>query len=133
MASPVYYTADMVRALPDDGNRYETVRGELLATPAPRATHQLVVVRLAVALELYLRQHRVGQVLTSPADISWDDDILVQPDVFVVELGEARQLLERIQDGAPGRRDPQSVDLPGRPLHQAPPVSGSRCAGLLDR
>jgi len=23
----VYYTADMVRALPDDGNRYETVHG----------------------------------------------------------------------------------------------------------
>jgi len=25
MAAPVYYTADMVRALPDDGNRYEEV------------------------------------------------------------------------------------------------------------
>ena len=23
MAVPVYYTADMVRAMPDDGNRYE--------------------------------------------------------------------------------------------------------------
>ena len=30
-----YYTADMVRALPDDGKRYETVHGELLVTPAP--------------------------------------------------------------------------------------------------
>ena len=27
MAAPVYYTADMVRALPDDGKRYETVPG----------------------------------------------------------------------------------------------------------
>jgi Uma2 family endonuclease len=92
MASPVYYTAEMVRALPDDGNRYETVHGELLVTPAPRAPHQLVVLRLAVALELYLRRHGVGQVLTSPADISWGDDILVQPDVFVVRLDEARTL-----------------------------------------
>ena len=25
MAAPIYYTADMVRALPDDGNRYEVV------------------------------------------------------------------------------------------------------------
>ena len=23
MATPIYYTADMVRALPDDGNKYE--------------------------------------------------------------------------------------------------------------
>ena len=37
MAAPAYYTADMVRALPDDGKRYETVHGELLVTPAPRA------------------------------------------------------------------------------------------------
>lgn len=36
MAAPIYYTADMVRALPDDGNRYEVVHGELLVTPSPR-------------------------------------------------------------------------------------------------
>ncbi len=41
MAAPVYYTTDMVRALPDDGNRYETVHGELLVTSAPRALHPL--------------------------------------------------------------------------------------------
>jgi len=35
MASPLYYTADMVRALPADGNRYEVVYGELVVTPAP--------------------------------------------------------------------------------------------------
>ena len=29
MAAPLYYTADMVRALPEDGNRYEVVYGEL--------------------------------------------------------------------------------------------------------
>ena len=47
MAVPHYYSADMVRSLPDDGNRYETVRGELLVTPAPRLLHQRVVLRLA--------------------------------------------------------------------------------------
>jgi hypothetical protein len=36
MAAPIYFTADMVRAMPDDGNRYEVVYGELLVTPAPR-------------------------------------------------------------------------------------------------
>ena len=45
MVAPVYYTADMVRALPDDGKRYETVHGELLVTPAPRAWHQEVLQR----------------------------------------------------------------------------------------
>jgi Uma2 family endonuclease len=90
MAASTYHTADMVRALPDDGNRYETVHGELLVTPAPRLPHQFVVTELTVRLSNYLAVQRVGQVLVSPADISWGPDILVQPDVFVVPLEEVR-------------------------------------------
>ena len=90
MAAPTYYTADMVRALPDDGNRYETVHGELLVSPAPRLEHQYVVLELAARLRDYLRIHPVGQVLISPADISWAPDVLVQPDVFVTAIAEAR-------------------------------------------
>src|SRR2546423_10537443 len=50
MAVPTHYTADMVRALPDDGNRYETVHGELLVTPAPRLDHQYVITELVARL-----------------------------------------------------------------------------------
>jgi hypothetical protein len=92
MLDPVYYTADMVLALPDDGNRYETVHGELLVTPAPRLWHQEVVDRLRDALRAYLQQHRVGHLFSAPADISWGADLLVQPDLFVVPLEEARTL-----------------------------------------
>ena len=90
MAAPTYYTADMVRALPNDGNRYETVHGELLVSPAPRLEHQYVVLEVAARLRDYLRIHPVGQVLISPADISWAPDVLVQPDVFVTPIAEAR-------------------------------------------
>jgi Uma2 family endonuclease len=90
MAVPTYWTAEMVRQLPDDGNRYEVVYGELLVTPAPRFDHQLLVSRLVIALARYLERGPVGIVLTSPADISWGRDVLVQPDVFVVSPEEAR-------------------------------------------
>ena len=90
MAAPASYTADMVRALPDDGNRYETVRGELLVTPAPRVIHQRVLRRLLLALSRYLDDQPVGELLMSPADISWGPDILVQPDLFVASLTETR-------------------------------------------
>ena len=92
MAAPVYYTAEMVRQLPDDGRRRETVRGELLVTPAPRPWHQEVAARLHVALRGYCVAQGVGHVFSAPADISWGPDILVQPDVFVVPLAEARTL-----------------------------------------
>ena len=90
MAVPTYWTAEMVRQLPDDGRRHEVVHGELLVTPAPRFDHQLLVSRLALALGGYLEREPVGIVLTSPADISWGRDVLVQPDVFVVSGEEAK-------------------------------------------
>jgi Uma2 family endonuclease len=92
MAAPTYFTADMVRALPDDGRRYEVVHGELLVTPAPRLWHQELAVRLCGALTEYLSAEPVGHALMSPADISWAPDTLVQPDVFVAALDEARTL-----------------------------------------
>ena len=91
-STPVYWTADMARRLPEDGNRYEVVYGELLVTPAPRPLHQILVKRLTFALEHYLRVWPVGELLTAPADISWGRDVLVQPDVFVVPPDEARTL-----------------------------------------
>ncbi len=92
MVAPAYYTADMVRALPEDGNRYETVHGELLVTPAPKLWHQEIVGRLSHQLGGYLEEHPVGHVLASPADISWRSDTLVQPDLFVADSAEVRTL-----------------------------------------
>ncbi len=91
--TPVYWTADMARRLPEDGNRYEVVYGELLVTPAPRPWHQRLVLRLASALEEYLARHSgAGVAFTSPADISWGPDVLLQPDVFVVPVEQAKAL-----------------------------------------
>ena len=92
MALPTYFTADMVRDLPNDGNRYEVVHGELLVTPSPVAPHQWVVAEVSGRLYAYLGRERVGRVFTSPADISWGPDTLVQPDVFVVELTQVLTL-----------------------------------------
>ena len=80
------WTAEMVRALPDDGNRYEVVHGELLVTPAPNALHQRAILGILVRLWDYLKGGALGEVLASPADISWAPDWLVQPDAFVAPL-----------------------------------------------
>ncbi|MGH7628096.1 MAG: Uma2 family endonuclease [Gemmatimonadales bacterium] len=92
MAAPVYYTADMVRALPEDGNRYDVVYGELLVTPAPRVWHQIIQNRLLIALHEYLLREPVGHVMSSRSDLSWRPDLLVSPDLFVAPLEEIRTL-----------------------------------------
>jgi Uma2 family endonuclease len=81
------WTAERVRALPPDGNRYEVIDGQLFVTPAPSALHQRAVGGIFLRLEAYLRGKDWGEVLFSPADISFGEDRLVQPDAFVAPLG----------------------------------------------
>jgi hypothetical protein len=42
-AQEARWTLDMVRALPDDGNRYEVLDGVLLVTPIPTLLHQRAI------------------------------------------------------------------------------------------
>jgi Uma2 family endonuclease len=88
--SATRWTAEMVRALPDDGNRYEVVDGELLVTPSPTKPHQRAVSLLLLALDPYARAQGIGEALTSPADIELDPHGMVQPDVFVQGLVDGR-------------------------------------------
>ena len=80
-----HWTREEVLALPDDGNRYELVDGELLVSPAPRWRHQRAVGQLFLWIAQYLEDaHFPGTVLFSPADLDLDAGHLVQPDLFVV-------------------------------------------------
>ena len=47
-------TWDDVLQMPEDGNRYEAIEGELYVTPAPSSRHQRVSMALAVALHRIL-------------------------------------------------------------------------------
>ena len=78
------WTPERVLALPDDGNRYECLGGELLVTPAPRIAHAIVVSEFARLIAAFVREHRLGYLCHSPADISLDPLSLVQPDLFVI-------------------------------------------------
>lgn len=78
------WTAEMARALPDDGNRYEVLDGVLLVSPAPSFRHQRAVGLLFRILAPYTQSHGIGETMMSPADIELSPDQLLQPDVFVV-------------------------------------------------
>jgi len=81
-----YWTAEDVRALPEDGNRYECIDGVLLVTPAPRHAHQDALGQLYLVLAPFAERSRIGKCLMAPADIELIPGTLVQPDLFV-ELG----------------------------------------------
>jgi len=86
MPASHHFTAADLATMPDDGQRYEVVRGELLVTPAPGGRHQPIVTRLLLTLGRYLDAHGLtNQLLTSPADITLSYDTLVEPDLLVAD------------------------------------------------
>lgn len=86
-----HWTVDDLRALPDDGNRYEVIDGELFVTPAPIWRHQDAVARLQRLLADYLAREPIGYAYHAPADVEFSSTRLVQPDVFVVPLVHGRR------------------------------------------
>jgi Uma2 family endonuclease len=82
------WTAEMARALPDDGKRYEVLDGELFVTPAPSGYHQRALRLLYDQLAPYVQQHGIGEIFWSPADIEFSSTRLLQPDLFIVPPGE---------------------------------------------
>lgn len=90
------WTAEMVRAIPDDGNRYECVDGELLVTPAPRPAHERAIRALYDRLTPYLRGSAF-EIFLSRGDVEFDKRSRVEPDVFVVPI-LGSQLAERWKD-----------------------------------
>ena len=83
------WTVEEINALPDDGNRYEVVDGELLVTPAPSDTHQAVVLELALCLSAYVKAFSM-QLLIAPSAVTFSSLREVQPDLLVRPLLNGR-------------------------------------------
>lgn len=79
-----YWTREDLARLPDDGNRYEVLDGELFVTPMPVPLHQLLATRLARVLGAYVDEHTIGVVL-GPSAVVWSHNEL-QPDVAVLPI-----------------------------------------------
>lgn len=90
MAATAGWTIDQWRALPDDGNRYEIIEGELLVTPSPAWRHQRAAGALFLRLQVYLSAQGIGEAITAPADVEFGFRTVVEPDLLIVPLVEGR-------------------------------------------
>ncbi|MDQ2664731.1 MAG: Uma2 family endonuclease [Gemmatimonadota bacterium] len=59
-ATIVDWTVDMLDELPEDGQRYELIDGQLFVSPSPRDVHQFVVGEFYARLREYLSDSGVG-------------------------------------------------------------------------
>ncbi|MGH7637272.1 MAG: Uma2 family endonuclease [Gemmatimonadaceae bacterium] len=80
------WTLDMLHRLPEDGNKYELIRGELFVTPPPTGEHENVIGILHEILAPYVRDHRLGRVYRPHAVVRVDDSE-AEPGLFVRAQG----------------------------------------------
>jgi Uma2 family endonuclease len=76
------WTLAEVHSLPDDGNKYELVRGELFVTPPPTYTHESIGARLAALVIPYVMREGLGLAFQGHAVMRYDGSE-VGPDLMV--------------------------------------------------
>ena len=76
------WTLQELHSLPDDGNKYELVRGELLVTPPPTYDHETIGARLTQILVPYVAAHCLGLVYHPRAVLRFEGSE-VEPDLMV--------------------------------------------------
>jgi Uma2 family endonuclease len=90
-----HWTIEQLQLLPEDGNKYELVRGELFVTPAPTFGHETVVSILHSLLEPYVRAHALGRIYRPRAVVRVRPHSEVEPDLMVRPVAPPRTTWER--------------------------------------
>ena len=88
-------------ALPDDGNRYEVIEGELCLVPAPNRKHQKVLFNLTLLLGNFVKARKLGDVYVAPFDVVLSKINVLQPDVLFVSKNRLKILTKAGAKGAP--------------------------------
>lgn len=106
------WTLEEVHSLPDDGNKYELLRGDLLVTPPPSVGHEEIAAVLGEILHAYVAVHGLGRVYHPRAVIralesEVEPDLMVRRVAPTASWAEAPRpdLVVEIVSGSTRRRD----------------------------
>lgn len=95
------YTYEDYLKLPDDGNRYEILNGELIMTAAPYIPHQRVCGNLFHELKLFIKSNKIGEVFIAPCDIIFDKKNVYQADIIFISNENKKIITEANIKGSP--------------------------------
>ena len=76
------WTLEELHSLPDDGNKYELIRGGLFLTPAPTDDHETILARLTRLLDRFVEANDLGLVYHPRAVLRFEGSE-VEPDLMV--------------------------------------------------
>ncbi|MDT0200356.1 Uma2 family endonuclease [Nocardioides sp. AE5] len=76
-------TREDLDRMPDDGNRYELIEGEIVMSPSPRMRHQVIAANLFTLLREACPENLL--VLFAPFDVALEERSVVVPDLIVFD------------------------------------------------
>jgi Uma2 family endonuclease len=91
-ASDLRLTNADLEAMPEDGNRYEVIDGELYVSSAPGFLHQSILINIVSAFLDYLREHPIGRIVPG-VGVIFDDYNGVIPDLVFATYDRMRKTL----------------------------------------
>lgn len=88
------HTANQLAAMPDDGNRYELVQGELKMMSPAGGRHGRIAMRIGSLLEQHVRKNKLGEVFAAETGflLDTDPDTVRAPDAAFVRFEVVEQL-----------------------------------------
>jgi Uma2 family endonuclease len=100
-ADRVMLTYEHYLELPNDGNRYEIINGELYVSPAPSTKHQLASINLSIVLGTHVKANSLGLLLAAPCDLLLANGAVVQPDLLFVSKARLDIIADANVQGPP--------------------------------
>jgi len=88
-------------ALPDSMQIIELSDGEISMAPPPTPNHQRVVRLLSFALDVFVKQNDLGEVLFSPVAVRLWEGKIREPDVLFIRKENLARIKSTHLDGAP--------------------------------
>ncbi len=77
----IKWTSTDLELLPENGNRYEIIEGELYMTRAPHWKHQRVITCIGKFLDIWSTETQLGRVIFNPGIIFTNEDNVI-PDLI---------------------------------------------------
>ena len=83
-----------------EGAPYQLIQSKLIYMPSPTTVHQKISMKLSFEVFNYLKNKDLGEVLTAPMDVHFDDQNIYQPDLLFVRKNRAN-IIQQFVHGAP--------------------------------
>jgi Uma2 family endonuclease len=87
--------------LPEGPPYFQLIDGDLYMSPSPRRYHQRISMHLIGVLFGFIEEHDLGELYAAPSDVTFADDVVLNPDLYFVSRERAHILTEQGATGAP--------------------------------